>query len=654
MERTRTPDVRIVALIGALAALPVVLLTAVIVLSTPDDRTGLRRELEVRTRAAHASLAAISELRKADESRAAELGVARATSVRVAAEAAVLSLTIDAASDVAGANLPAGGLVIDVAADRIVRPSSGTVPTERPFRAAHPKIAAALDGRTDEAFTIEQWAIGPLFNATLRAAVPIAPPAPVRTRRDLDQLAGALVSASTPPPEVAESVVARTIAIGLAMALIAGLLAMGWAWRSISVPVAEALESASRWAHGDLGSRPDASSGGSLARDVGRTLNGVMDSASRAKEERHGAIEGGVETLVAALGDLGRGDLTIKEPAVSAALEPIARAYGQSSEALRVRLLDLHRLSVEVAASSANVTQGARRMCGSAAEQVAAVCALGDEARAAGEEVGDAANVVKTALDGLGGYTAAHRKVGQQIRAALGIAARRASDLWLAAGQLEKSLAGASAIDESLDVLESLAMNPGSDSDGQSQLLNARATACVRRGRQATELLKREVASLREDMEDVAQSLDLVQADLPEGGADVERSVTAPLHETALAFARATERLLGAVGAIERSMKATESGMTQVLAGAKSAADVAPLLDSALTELDLGDSVEADVLQRLERAHEEINAAQSQEELTATSQAIVDEMAQAAEKTRARLSRLIAATEATADSVRNS
>jgi DNA repair ATPase RecN len=121
-----------------------------------------------------------------------------------------------------------------------------------------------------------------------------------------------------------------------------------------------------------------------------------------------------------------------------------------------------------------------------------------------------------------------------------------------------------------------------------------------------------------------------------------------------LGMVTAGERLLESVHALERGARSMHTGVDSVVVGATKARKLGPDLSAALSHLDLGNQVETDLLDQLEQARQDLKDAAKNDELTASTQAMVQEIMHAAEESKSRIRRMIAAAESTAETLRNS
>ena len=549
--------------------------------------------------------------------------------------------------------------VVHLPSDRIIH-SSAPHTLGSTLSASLPHLAAALRAATDPnvpltvALADGHWAVGPSIGDGLRPIVQVAPVSPVAPGVALDQVAGALTSAAAPPPTPPATDRFSRLRVGFALlgSILGALLAALWAWARITHPLDSALAAARRFAHGEADARADTDAGAPEVRAVARTLNAVADEASRARGGAEAATAEAALALGSALATMGSGELCARAPEVPEVLQPVANGFETARNGIRDRVLAVHDLALEVAESAALLIGGARQLGRSGEAQVASLDRMSSEVTDAADGMRQSEVALQGALEGLSDVAAANRRGAQQMRASLAIAGRRATDLFNSAEQLGTRVEGVDTIEEALDLLDTFARSSVQD-ESEIQVIRARAAACVRRGRTAWEILRREVLGLRDELEDVAQSLEQMKRDVLEPRAEVDTTITGTLHDVAVRLVSASQRVLDGLQAFERSARHMQGGLQAVLDGAEHSASMAPRLSAALAELDLGDRPERNLIERLESVRSQLAEAAAIDELSPSARAIADSVTQAAEASRSRLGRLIDATEATAETLRN-
>ena len=444
----------------------------------------------------------------------------------------------------------------------------------------------------------------------------------------------------------------RWLSEGLA-SLAAAALGGIWVWRRVAAPMAAAQNAALAFMHGDSSVRADGDQGSRDARELARTVNALIEHTDKMERRGRDEIGSGVLSLSEAARQMGQGDLDVPVPDVAEGLSPVAEAMETARVQLSSRLADLHREASDVALGAARVASGARRVGHGALEQSEVMHRIGKHADVAHSELEAQNAELESGLSKLVRYASDSRKLSQQHRAELALAARRARDLRGVIDRLEKSLANLSLLEDCIQLLEEFRNHEREDPEQSEggKVLSTRAALAIRRGREAVEAIRRDMSRVSDDTTTVARALETIASAGPTLEPQLERGVRAALHESGLAFLRVSERLMDGVRGLERSVTKMDTGADEVFSSAVDARTAAPRLGLALAELRLGGHLESDVLDRLEQARGELESP-ADDGLSKSGQAMVEEVARAAEEARMRLSRLMAATEATLEVMR--
>ncbi len=596
-----------------------------------------------RAEAARAALAALegvraSALRSAARADQGELEAASALATARATELAWAATPVLGAGELL---LTGDGRRLAMAGDGL---AAGATVAE-----ARPALAAALaGGSTPEQRSGWAWARG---GAGPRiAAVSWSVPAPPLDT-SLDALAGGLVQLSLP---VAEPRLGRRSRLALLLGLggLWALLGAVWYRRRVGWPLAAAASSARDRLHGGR-SGPDAGAGAPEVRAVAATLSAALDAIDHARAEARAETERAVGSVVTGLEAMAAGELWGRaDPDGAEAGEGggPSLALEAARTSLRGRVQTLHSAARETTEAAAAVTHGARRIAAGVRDELEGLRRVSEAAREAEASVSRAAGELEAALDAFRDLGAEQRRVSEGLRAGMAQSARRALDLWSVAGQVERGLGQLAAIDEALDLLDAVGRSAGAGG-AEAEVLRARAATAARRARQAAEHLRRDAGGLRTELEEVAQRLDALVAEVPEP-AEARGQAVHALHTAALALVAGVERVAESVTVVERAARGTQAGVERTLAGAEAAARLSPRLEGAVAGLDLGPDGDAVLLRRLEEAQQELARARAEGGLSTEASSLADEIAQAATEARGRIARLLDATESAAESIR--
>jgi methyl-accepting chemotaxis protein len=607
----------------------------------------LAADLEERVRAGRAALEALeeaqSDLRKVQD----DLQQGRRSSLRTRAFEAVLS---------GGAVKKVDGLVgtgiIDANADRVISSTWAGLVRGATVSKALPVLAQQLAKSAGPAIVEDDrgvLAVSPR-DSEGRAQFARVESSDLGDARERASLAALLRAESTlanlaEPP--APFVPPKDFGVGSLIGALAGAL-IGFLWGRwrLGRPLAKTLDAARAFVHGEHGARADVERGGRDARNVARAVNALIESAERFKVQGRAAREEDVRKMSLAIEAIGQGDLSSSAPVVGEALEPIHSAIVRARKDMLEWITEINRVSLEVASNAADVVPGAKKIAQASVEQLEALKDVAKNAGEASEEVKATTVRLGYAVGELGSFAEGERKTARDMQTSLKAASRRAQDLKQGAARLESLAATAESIEDAIDVLAQTANpdNPPSPS---------RVLTAVGEGRAAMEALSRELALLREEMGQLATSLETIAASVPESPAELASAVTGNLHDAATALLHIAERGAGGLKALERSARTIAEGAEQIRGGAAVASDLAPRLGGMLAHFSVGSSFEKELMERIERWRKEAeDAASAPDGLTEDGRLMLKQVAEASEVARHRLARLVSVTEAAVDVLR--
>jgi hypothetical protein len=619
-------------------------------------------DLEDRARAARSALDALAKLESEREALHRTLIEERHAAFRSRTDAAALVKGTRAGGEI---DLSAW---IDLSSNRVIEASGGGLTSGATLSAALPELSAALAKKKAEidrgsAVTIELggrvYALGPPTDRGRRLVRAVPPPDPVLA--PFKAADSALVAAAAPivrAPAIgfAKGRISRlSLAVFLLLASLAsGILGFFWLGVRVTNPLSTSLDATNRWLHGDVSARPSTDRGALPAREIARTLCALMDAGDRKETQASLQTEESIRVLSAHLAAIGQGDLGSPPPPVAPAFEPLRTAVDVARKRVASRISELYRSGVEVAASGSAIVQGARRLARAGSECLDAISRATKEAAAADEEIRQRSTALGRALDDLAILIAFHRRVSVQLRTELGVASKRAEELRELSEQLTERSDDAGALDRALDLLAGVAAASetvvvrGLEGAG---LPSAQVLMQVRRSRNALEALRRELGNHTNGLQEIAHSHASTAAAQAPFAPELEPSVSGSLRGGAMAFVRGGERMVEGLRALERASKVVQSRTQQIASGAETVAEHGPKLSSAIAPFDLGPAVDRELVERLAKARAAYEEA-GREGLTESGRAMMDDVLHAAEESRARVSRLIAVTEAAADVLR--
>jgi methyl-accepting chemotaxis protein len=436
-------------------------------------------------------------------------------------------------------------------------------------------------------------AVGPVLVDSQRVVARVSYDAAPQKNAALGRALGAIVNLGETPEPV--NPLASQLPILVLATMFTALLAMFFAYLRLGRPIAETLERARALAHGDTAKRADETRGSRDAREIARAMNALVDRAERLKVQGRAARDEDLSALVRAVEDLARGELGGEMPRVGEPLEPLARAIHRASADLVERIRTLRQLSLELATRAAEIAPSAKKIGAASLEQAEALAGIGTSAGEAAVEVKNARDRLGSAIAELHKAGAEERKVAKELRLALLAAGRR------------------------LDV---------------SRLPN-------------------DLAALREEVRESAAALESIGASLPEPPAGINTALTGNLHDAASGLLRISEQTARAMKSLERSARGSAEGAEQMRRAVVESAELAPRLASVIASFAIGTSFETDMLERLDRWQKEAKlAAASPDGLTEEGRAAVRQVIETSENARARLSRLVSATESAIDVLR--
>lgn len=436
--------------------------------------------------------------------------------------------------------------------------------------------------------------LGPVLpdSRRLAASVPYDPAPPKNAA--LGRALGAIVNlAEAPRPFLPP---ASELPYYLGAAVLTALAAFAFAHLRIGRPISTTLDRARALAHGD-GTRAEENRGSRDARELARAVNALVDRAERLKSQGRAARDEDISSLVRAIEDLARGELAGAAPRVGETLEPLSRAIERAAAELVERIRALRQLSGELAARAAEIAPSAKKIGLAAHEQAETLAGISQSAA-------DAATEVLAARDRLAVTT----------------------------GELQKS---------------------GADERRMHKELRAVLLSAARRLDASRLPANGDVSSIKEEMRDSASALEALAASLPESPAGLSSDVTQHLHDAASGLLRIAEQAARGVRTVERAAHASAEGTDHLRRAVAESAELAPRLQTVIAGFAIGTAFETEMLERLERWQKEAKAAASAPDgLTEEGRASVRRVLETSENARARLSRLVSATESAIDVLR--
>jgi ABC-type transporter Mla subunit MlaD len=434
-------------------------------------------------------------------------------------------------------------------------------------------------------------------------------------------------------------------------ALLGACVAFLWTKLRLGGPLARTLDRARAFVHGANDARADEGRGGRDARDVAREVNALIERAERLKAQGRAARDEDVHAVVVAVERLGRGDLATPTPDVQEALEPVARALDHARRELIERLSELHQVAVDTASSARSVAPGAQKLATAAAAQLEALRTLGSDADRSAEQVRGASRELGAALEGLGAFAEAERRIVQDVRTTLRASVHRADELRRGAERLQGVARTSEALREALALLATIIDLPPGDPAVPTK---ARLSIAVGEGRAALDEIQRELGHLEGELANTSQSLEALARAVPEAAPSMGAGVTATLHDAATALSRAAEVAATGMRTLERSAVGLRDATADIEDGVRGTAELGPRLGALLAGFSLGHTFERELLERLERWKSEAEAAAAAPDgLTVDGRQAVRQIIEAAEEARLRLGRLATATDAAMDALRS-
>lgn len=447
------------------------------------------------------------------------------------------------------------------------------------------------------------------------------------------------------PPEVPSAILRPEPSLAAAGLLVA-LLVYAWVRWRVSGPLFDTLEAARDFVHGDPGARADEARGGREAREVARAVNALVERAARLEDQGRAAREEDIQAAAVAIEGLGKGDLRDVTPRLGPPFGPVSRALDRARRDLLARVERLHEVSRAIGQEACVMAPAARGLASATSGQREALDRLADGLGDAERQMMAGAGQLEVALADVAATAEAQRRTTQELKATVSLVGRRLEEVSAASVRVRDLLRSAQSIEQGLAMLGTWAAT-GDPGDAE----RPRATQLVGEGRAALSEITAKLTQIREELEVAADSLETVGASSLEAPPDPGRAVSAPLFESANGLVRAGELLGRGLNGWSRSVRQLGQ-QTEAVAGAAGAASLRlGDLSEALSELRVGDAFEQVLLERLERARAEVEAA-PEGALTADGAAMIEQVDTAAAAARARVGQLIRATEATLDVLR--
>ncbi|MEQ8278197.1 MAG: hypothetical protein RMA76_41830 [Deltaproteobacteria bacterium] len=644
--------VAILAAAGALGGLGV----AVSLHHIDADRSAvLAEELAEREEAGRAALLALREASEAVTASQKAWWEAERRRVEHRASELALLATLQAGSTRRG-RLPrsweaqpgeALGL-LDLDADRILEFSGADLTDGATLSTTLPVLAGALqsqpkDRRTPLVVREEGhvWGVGTPFAGSLYLVARVQterPPPAARPLERAERALGSLAAPTTHPP-----IPGGSLPYLLGGVLLTALLAGFWASRRWTSPLSETLSAARAFVHGERDVRADEHRGGRDARDVARAVNALIERAERLKAQGRAARTDDVTAAATAIQTLGQGDLRSPAPVLGETFRPIAQAIDDARRGLLERVTKLHDVAAEVAHAAMEYGDAAHAVAIASTEQCDVLKRLGAGADESTRQLGTIQEQVASSLDEVASVAGAHRRSVREVRAALRNVGRKVHDVGANAARVEALIAGTPKIESALALLSDLSQRLAG-SDAVDERTRQKVAMASGEARASLTLVQRELNALAQELRTSGEVLSAILAEAPEPPGDVDGRVRSTLTEAVETMRRSAEMSAQGLRALERASRSMAHSGELVEAAARSSDARLPRLSDAFSEIRVGASFEEALLERLERARDETH---DTEEITLTTdgQRMVDEVDRASRDARARLTKLIEATE---------
>lgn len=638
---------RMVSAIGLWAVLPAIVGGAVaFALRDSREEPELRAELEERRRAGALGLQAMDSLTQSERRMRSALEAAEID----AAEGRALRGVLDPGFEAEGLRRAR----TDPAGQRLLEPLEGVASST--VATAFPALARALAAKPTEAVVLRLpdtvVALAPKNGDSPRllavAAVRAIPPGETPP-------SGALVALAAPVPEAAPSTeLLRFLAAG-GGALLAGILvALATLWmarRRFAAPFERTLDAVGQYTHGEHSRRADEQGGGPEARALARAVNALMAEVERARASVGPGVESDLRALVQALEGFGRGDLAAERAPPGSGLGPAFSAVEAARRATLARLSEIAQSGHDVALGAQAVARGLHATLGSSKSSAEVVERLAGAAADGAARVGAESRTLGAAIAELGQVSSDQKRIGLKLRADLTQVARKAADLAQVADQVDARATDTRALDEALDLLTSIAgagETVAIRGIGGASVPSSQVILTARRSRAALEELRSALGGLSTLLTEVAHALSTLGAQPVAVPGDLSGQAAAILSEHSATLVRSAESLIDGLRAIERNARAFSDGAIEILRGAERTEAAGGRLSLSLLSFDLGPGQDQALVEGLESAAREMKEGA----LSRDGQLAVAALARQAEEARARLGRMIAAAESSAELVR--
>lgn len=434
---------------------------------------------------------------------------------------------------------------------------------------------------------------------------------------------------------------------GLAVAgLLGAILVFVWSSLRVSRPLLDTLDAARDFIHGDPGARADEGRGGREAREVARAVNGLVERAVRLENQGRAAREEDIQAAAVAIETFGKGDLSALTPRLGPPFVPLSRALDRARRELIVRVERLHEVSRGVAMAACEMAPGARHLETATDAQRQALERLGQGLHEAERQVRDGEDRLRAALQTLSAASLEQGRLTRDLKTTLNAVNRRVTDLGATAARIDSLSTSSAAIEQALSLLGTWAAV-----GGPAPIEQGRATQLVGEGKAAFSNISVQMRHVQADLRAAAETLAILAAEHVEVPPNPTRTAAQPLIEAASGLVRASELARQGLGGWLRTVRQLGHETGVVASAAEAASGRLSELSDALSDLRVGDAFETALLERLERARAEAEAAGSAG-LTPDGALMLAEVEAAAEAAHARVGRLIQATEATLDVLR--
>lgn len=546
--------------------------------------------------------------------------------------------------------------LVDLERDRILEFTGAEHTAGATLSVALPTLAGALQsqprGRVTPLIVREGsnvWGVGTPFAEAVYVVARVeleAPPASAAPLARAERALGNLVAPELPPGPPGGGL--PWIVLGIVLGSFAAAL---WAHRRWIGPLTTTLDAARAFVHGEPDARADELRGGRDARDVARTVNALIERAERLKAQGRAARREDVTAAAAAIHALGQGDLRSPAPQLGETFVPIARAIDDARRGLLERVTTLHEVAADVARGATDARDAARSIHQASTEQRDALRRLGEGADEAARQLVATQDELDLAIEQLAAFADEHRRGIRAVRTSLRSVGRRVQDVGAGAARIDALVTSTPKIESALALLADLARRLAG-SDVVDDRTRTKVSAAAGEAKASLDVVRRELTALADELRSSGDVLGSVLADQPDPPGEVDGRVRDTLRAAATTLVRTGELAATGLRTLEGSSSAIASGANALATTSARARDRLPALHDAFAQIRVGASFEEALLERLGRARAEVVEGRATNNLTEDGRAMIEEVERASRDARARLAKLIEATEQAATILR--